>query len=86
MDSSYLIMIVIIVGFMFYLQMRQNKKEKQYEEMLTLIEVNDRVTTREGLLGKVVAIDGVNLIVETGPNRIKLKLYKYGVAYITKNK
>jgi len=49
-------MIIIFVAFYFLLIRPQNKKQKQHQEMVAALSVDDEVMTAGGILGRVVGL------------------------------
>ena len=50
--------------------------------MLESLKVNDEVITKGGIIGKVVNIQDKNITLQTGPDRVRIKLDKTGVLNI----
>ena len=51
--------------------------------MLEELRVNDEVITRGGIVGKISRIHDDFVIVESGPDKVKFKLSKSGIATTT---
>ena len=73
-------MLVVVVIFYFVLLLPEKKRKKQYEEMVGGLKLNDEVMTRGGVIGKIVSLDGDNMVLESGPDRTKVKFTKSAVA------
>lgn len=73
-------MILIFVVFYFMLVLPEKKRKKQYQEMLTSLKVNDEVLTRGGIMGKIVHLQEEFVILESGPDRTKIKVSKQGIS------
>lgn len=73
-------MILIFVVFYFMLILPEKKRKKQYQEMLTSLKVNDEVLTRGGIMGKIVHLQEEFVILESGPDRTKIKVSKQGIS------
>ena len=91
MSSSYGIIIIYVLIFaaMYFFLIRPNsKKRKAEEEMKKSITIGDDVTTIGGIIGKVVAVkdDEDAFIIETGPDRIKMKMKKWGISSVDNKK
>ena len=89
--SSYGIIIVYVLIFaaMYFFLIRPNsKKRKAEEEMKKSITIGDDVTTIGGIIGKVVAVkdDEDAFIIETGPDRAKIKIKKWGISSVDNKK
>ena len=76
---------VAIFAAMYFLLIRPNsKKRKAEEEMKKSITIGDDVTTIGGIVGKIVAIkdDEDAYIIETGTDRVKIKIKKLGISSV----
>ena len=71
--ATSLIMIVgymvIIIGVMYFVAIRPQKKEKKQSQMLSALEVGDIVLTTSGFYGTVIDITDDTVIVEFGNNK-----------------
>lgn len=81
MDSLYRLAPLIIVLAFFYLLifLPESRRRKKYNAMLQGLKVNDEVMTKGGIIGKVTHIQENVLTLQTGPDRVKIKLDKTGV-------
>ena len=90
--GSMWIMIVIYVaifGALYFFLIRPNSKKKKEEaELRNNIDIGDEITTIGGIMGRVVAIkaDEDALIIETGPDRNKMKMKRWCVSTIDTQK
>ena len=74
---------VLMIG-MFYLVvfLPESKRKKKYNSMLNDLKVNDEVMTRGGIIGKVTSIQEDHILLQTGPDRARLKVSKNGIANV----
>lgn len=91
MNSSYGIIIIYVLLFaaMYFFLIRPNsKKRKAEEEMKKSITIGDDVTTIGGIVGKIVAVkdDEDAFIIETGTDRAKIKIKKWGISSVNNKK
>lgn len=91
MNSTYGIIIVYVLLFaaMYFFLIRPNsKKRKAEEEMKKSITIGDEVTTIGGIIGKIVAVkdDEDAFIIETGTDRAKIKIRKWGISSVNNKK
>lgn len=79
--GSILIIYALLFGLLYLFMIRpQNKKRKAEEEMKKNIEVGDDITTIGGICGRVVSIkDDDALVIETGAEKNKIKIMRWGV-------
>lgn len=73
-------MLVVFVIFYLVLLLPEKKRKKQYMQMLDNLKVNDEIMTRGGIIGKIISIDGENMVLESGPDRARLKMTKNAIA------
>ena len=67
---TMIIWVVFIIGFMYFVMVRPQKKEqKRVAAMLASLEVGDVVVTTSGFYGVVIDITDEDVIVEFGSNR-----------------
>lgn len=50
--------------------------------MLSSLKVNDEIMTRGGIIGKLINIQDKFIILETGPDRVRIKLDKNGISSV----
>lgn len=80
-----IIMIAVFVGAMYFFMIRpQKKQEKQIAEMRNNLMIGDEVTTNGGILGRVVHIKDDIVTLETGSDRLKIKVRKWAIATVDK--
>lgn len=75
-----IIYIVVIIAAMYFFMIRPNKKKQQKEEdMRNSIEVGNEILTIGGIYGKVVAVKEDSFIIESGPEKAKIRISKWAV-------
>ncbi|AZV58143.1 MULTISPECIES: preprotein translocase subunit YajC [unclassified Clostridium] len=84
MDSLVRLAPLLFIVVIFYLLifLPESKRKKKYNAMLESLKVNDEVMTKGGIIGKVVNIQDRNITIQTGPDRVRIKLDKTGVLNI----
>ena len=79
------IMLVVFIAAMYFFMIRpQKKQEKQIAEMRNSLMVGDEVTTNGGILGRVVYIKDDVVTIETGADRVKIKVRKWAISTVDK--
>ncbi len=79
------LMLVIFVGAMYFFMIRpQKKQEKQIADMRNSLMIGDEITTNGGIIGRVVHIKDDIVTIETGADRIKIKVRKWAIATVDK--
>ena len=84
--GSMLIWIVIMIGMMYFLMIRPQKKEqKRVAAMLAGMEVGDSVVTTSGFYGVILDITDEDVIVEFGNNKnCRIPMRKSAIAEVEK--
>lgn len=78
--GSYLLpFVAVVVVFYFMLIRPENKRKKSVQKMLSELSVGDEVTTRGGIVGKIVSIKDDKVTIETGSDRSKVQLMKWAI-------
>ncbi len=76
-----IVYLVVIVAVFYFLMIRPEKKrKKKAEEMRNSIAIGDNVTTIGGMVGKVVNISDEYITFETGEDRVRVKIAKWGIS------
>ncbi len=79
--------IVLMLGLFYAIVfIPENKRRKKYSNMLQELKANDEVLTRGGIMGKVINIQEDFVIIESGPERSRLKISKQGIANVIEEK
>ena len=78
--------LVIIVGFMYFLAIRpQKKQEKKQREVMDSIDVGDSVLTTSGFYGMVIDVSDDTVIVEFGGNKnCRIPMQKQAIVDVEK--
>ncbi len=79
-----IIYVVIIFGFMFLMIiLPEKKRKKKFSEMMNTLKVNDDVVTSGGIVGKVTNIQDDFVIIQSGPDKARIKILKKAISGIT---
>ena len=83
---SIILVYVVIIGGMWFLLMRPQKKEqKRIQAMLSTMEVGDTVLTTSGFYGVIIDITDDDVIVEFGNNKnSRIPMQKAAIAQLEK--
>ena len=83
---SMLLLWVVVIGLMWFLLMRPQKKEqKRVQAMLASMEVGDTALTTSGFYGVIIDITDDDVIVEFGNNKnCRIPTQKSAIAQIEK--
>jgi preprotein translocase subunit YajC len=72
--------IAAIVAVMYFFMIRpESKRKKEAEKMRNELIVGDEVTTRGGIVGKVVNIKDDTVTIETGADKVRIKMMRWSI-------
>lgn len=75
-----LIMLAVMAVAMYFILIRpQKKKQKEEKAMLDATKIGDEILTIGGIYGRIVAVKEESYIIETGPDRAKMKIAKWAM-------
>lgn len=79
------ILLPLLLLPMLYLFMirPQQKRQKQWQSMLSSIKAGDRVTTAGGIRGTILSIKDDAIIIRVAPDNLKLEIAKNAIASVT---
>lgn len=81
---SLLLPILLLIPLMYLLMIRpQQKRQKQWQEMLGGIKSGDRVTTAGGIRGTIISIKDDSIVIRAAPDNLKLEIAKTAIASVT---
>jgi preprotein translocase subunit YajC len=79
-----LLPILLLIPVLYLVMIRpQQKRQKQWQEMLGSIKAGDRVTTAGGIRGIILSIKDDVIIIRVPPDNIKLEVAKNAIASVT---
>ena len=71
----------IIIAVFYFLMIRPEKKrKKKAQEMRDSLAIGDNITTIGGMVGKIVNISDEFVTFETGEDRVRIKITKWGIS------
>jgi preprotein translocase subunit YajC len=77
---------VLIIGVFYMMLVRPNqKKQKQWQEMLASLKPGDRITTTGGMRGTIISIKEDAIQLRVPPDNIKIEVIKSAIASVTTN-
>ena len=77
-------LVAMFLMLYFIVFMPEKKRKKNYKALLDSMKVNDEVMTKGGILGKIVNIQDDYIIIQTGPDSVRVKIHKNGIGTVTK--
>ena len=79
-----LLPVLLFIPLLYMLMIRpQQKKQKQWQQMLAGIKAGDRVTTAGGIRGIILSIKDDSIIIRVAPDNLKLEVAKSAIASVT---
>ncbi len=75
---------LLLIPVLYLVMIRpQQKRQKQWQEMLGSIKPGDRVTTSGGIRGIILSIKDDAIIVRVAPDNLKMEIAKNAIASVT---
>ncbi len=83
--QSYItiILLVAMVAFFYFFMIRpQKKQEREFNQMLNELKPGDEITTKGGIIGKIVSIKEETMVIETTRKGTQIRLLKSAVSKV----
>ena len=78
---SIILPFILMFAIMYFLlNLPEKKRNKKYNAMLSELQVNDEVLTRGGIVGKIITIDEDQLVIQSGPDRTRIRITKNAIS------
>ena len=77
------LLLLMFVAMYFLLIAPNQRKQKQWQQMLANLKQGDKVTTNGGIRGTIVSVKDDVLIVKCAPDNVKLEMVKSAIAAVT---
>jgi preprotein translocase subunit YajC len=75
---------LLLIPVLYLVMIRpQQKRQKQWQSMLTSIKTGDRVTTAGGIRGIILSIKDDTIVIRVAPDNLKLEIAKNAIASVT---
>ncbi len=83
-SSQNMLMPLLLIGGMFVLMYftsirPQKKRQKEEQQLRENLQIGDEITTIGGIMGKIVTIKEESVIIETGADRVKMRIMRWAV-------
>ena len=76
--------LLLLIPLMYFVMIRpQQKRQKQWQQMLGSIKTGDKVTTAGGIRGIIMSIKDDVIIIRVAPDNIKMEVAKSAIASVT---
>ncbi|MGO8759680.1 MAG: preprotein translocase subunit YajC [Terracidiphilus sp.] len=78
-----LLPILLFIPLLYLMMIRpQQKRQKQWQEMLTNIKSGDKITTAGGIRGVILSIKDDAIIIRVPPDNLKIEVAKNAIASV----
>ena len=75
---------LLLIPVLYLVMIRpQQKRQKEWQSMLSAIKAGDRVTTAGGIRGVILTIKDDVIIIRVAPDNLKLEVAKSAIASVT---
>ena len=79
-----LLPILLFLPLLYLLMIRpQQKRQKQWQQMLANIKSGDKITTAGGIRGTILSIKDDSIVIRVAPDNLKLEVAKSAIASVT---
>lgn len=79
-----LLLPLLMIAVLYFLMIRpQQRKQKQWNEMLAKLKTGDKVTTTGGIRGVILSLKDDSLVLRVAPDGLKLEIAKSAIAAVT---
>ncbi len=82
--SITMLLPLLLIPVLYLMVFRpQQKRQKQWQEMLTSLKTGDRITTAGGIRGIILNIKDDAIVIRVAPDNVKLEIAKTAIASVT---
>lgn len=83
-SSIPMLLPLLLIPVLYLVMIRpQQKRQKQWQEMLGGLKTGDRVTTSGGIRGIILSIKDDAIIIRVAPDNLKMEVAKNAIASVT---
>lgn len=77
--------LLLLIPLLYLMLFRpQQKKQKQWQEMLASLGPGDKVTTAGGIRGVILSIKDDAIVIRVAPDNLKIEVAKTAIAAVTR--
>ncbi|MBA5850931.1 preprotein translocase subunit YajC [Clostridium sp. cel8] len=69
----------MLVVFYLIIFIPESRRRKKFNNMIANLRVNDQIITKGGIVGKITNIQDKEVTMQTGPDKVKIKIAKAGI-------
>lgn len=86
MGGIQVLLPLLLIPVLYLVMIRpQQKRQKQWQQMLGSIKSGDRITTAGGIRGTIISIKDDVIIIRVAPDNIKLEVSKTAIASVSQD-
>jgi preprotein translocase subunit YajC len=75
---------LLLIPVLYFVMIRpQQKRQKQWQEMLGTVKAGDKITTSGGIRGIILSLKDDSVIIRVAPDNIKMEVVKSAIASVT---
>ena len=78
--ATLLPLVAMFAIMYFLLILPEKKRTKKYNSMLSELKVNDEILTRGGIVGKIITIEDDQMVIQSGPDRVRFRITRNAIA------
>ena len=83
-SSLPMLLPLLLIPVLYFMMIRpQQKRQKQWQQMLGSIKTGDRITTAGGIRGIILSIKDDVIVIRVAPDGIKMEVAKNAIASVT---
>ena len=77
--GSYVMLIAMLAVVYLVMFLPQRKQQKKDAQMRSSLDIGDEVLTQGGIVGRVVSLKEDTIVIETGSDRVKIRILRNAV-------
>ena len=77
--AYYAVIILIFVGFFWFMNRSNKKREREQLLMMDSLQIGDEVVTIGGVIGKISSIKEDSVVIESGSDKSKIRFEKSAI-------
>ena len=83
-SSLPMLLPLLLIPVLYLVMIRpQQKRQKQWQDMLSKVKPGDRITTAGGIRGIILTIKDDAVVIKVAPDGVKLEVSKSAIASVT---
>jgi preprotein translocase subunit YajC len=83
-SSLPMLLPLLLIPVLYFVMIRpQQKRQKQWQEMLGSVKAGDRITTAGGIRGIILSLKDDSVVIRVAPDNLKLEVVKSAIASVT---